>query len=52
MSCPGTDSTIISSRTCSIPVYVVRASPYNLPWGSSVFARMTATNAYGLSAMS
>jgi hypothetical protein len=33
--------------TCTIPVTVFRSTPYDLPWGSSVFAKVIATNLYG-----
>ncbi len=33
-----------------MPVSVVLADPYNLPWTSSIFATVSATNAYGTSA--
>jgi len=33
-------------------VSTLRDSPYNLPWGSSIFAVITATNAYGTSVAS
>jgi hypothetical protein len=32
---------------CTIPVSIFRASPYDLPWGSSIFAKVIATNIYG-----
>jgi hypothetical protein len=38
--------------TCSIPVVNLRASPYNLPWGSSVYAKIKAVNNYETSAYS
>jgi hypothetical protein len=33
--------------TCTIPVAALRTSPYSLEWGSSVYAKIIATNAYG-----
>ena len=33
--------------TCTIPVSTLRAEPYSLEWGSSVYAKVLATNAYG-----
>lgn len=35
------------TTSCSIPVTVLRTSPYSLPWGSSVYANVIATNIYG-----
>ena len=33
--------------SCVIPVSALRASPYSLNWGTSVFAKVIATNSYG-----
>jgi hypothetical protein len=35
--------------SCQIPVAVLRASPFSLNWGTSVFAKVVATNAFGSS---
>ena len=40
-------STIISSRTCTIPVSTLRAGPYNLIDSDSVYARVIAFNSLG-----
>ena len=32
-----------------MPIDTLQAAPYNLPWGSSIFARISATNDYGTS---
>ena len=37
---------------CAIPVAALRAAPYSIDWGSSVFAKVTAINIYGSSAES
>jgi len=41
-----------TSVTCTIPVSIFRASPYSLAWGSSITAKVIATNLYGDSAES
>jgi len=41
-----------TSTTCTIPVTVLRSSPYNLQWGASVYAKIVATNIYGNSLVS
>jgi hypothetical protein len=41
-----------TALSCTIPVQALRASPYLLPWGSSVFAKVYAINVYGLSLIS
>ena len=35
-----------------MPVGILRTAPYNLPWGSSIFAKVIATNKYGSSSES
>jgi hypothetical protein len=36
-----------TAKTCTIPVTTLRTSPYSLEWGSSVYAKVIATNTYG-----
>jgi len=43
---------IISSRTCTIPVSSLRTSPFDLANSASVYARVTATNTIGDSSSS
>lgn len=38
--------------SCTIPVTVFRSTPFDLPWGSSIWAKVIATNLYGDSAQS
>jgi hypothetical protein len=45
--CDGTSTTIIASRTCTIPVSVLRAEPFNTEWGSSIFVKVSANNMIG-----
>lgn len=33
--------------TCTIPVTVLRTTPYSLDWGTSIYAKLIAINAYG-----
>ena len=47
-----TSSSILSSRSCTIPVAALRSSPFNLVDSASVTARVTATNSIGSSAVS
>jgi len=46
------DRTSSTSTTCTIPVSVLRASPFSLAWGTSVYAKIIATNIYGNSLQS
>ncbi len=48
-TCDGSLATIVSTRTCSIPIRTLRNSPYNLMWGMSVYATISASNIYGTS---
>ena len=41
------DLTALTLTTCTILVNVLRAAPYSLDWGDSVFAKIIATNSYG-----
>lgn len=49
VNCDGTNSGIVSALTCTIPVSVLKAAPYSLPWGADVYAKVLATNIYGSS---
>lgn len=42
----------MSSTSCTIPTATLRAAPFNLPWGSSIYAKVYATNLYGNSFVS
>jgi hypothetical protein len=50
--CNGTSSAVLSSRKCSIPSVAFTAPPFNLPWGSSIYAKVTAINIQGSSVTS
>ena len=47
-NCDGTtDSAILSSTKCQVPISVLIASPYSLPWGSHVYAKVLAYSGNG-----
>ena len=46
------DSNIISGRSCTIPVAILRAAPFNLAYFASVTARITSINSLGESTSS
>ena len=50
--CNGLESQIITSMSCSVPITTLKASPYSLPWGASVYAIVSAINIVGTSAAS
>lgn len=45
--CSGASLTVINTKTCTIPISVLTALPYNLPWGESVWAKVQARNIIG-----
>ena len=49
INCNGATGAIVSSKSCLIPIATLRASPFNLPWGSSIYAYVRAQNNYGVS---
>ena len=42
----------VSTTTCTVPISVLLASPYNLAWGASIYAKVLATNVVGSSSAS
>jgi hypothetical protein len=42
----------VSTTTCTVPIPVLMAAPYNLAWGSSIYATVSATNLVGSSVAS
>jgi hypothetical protein len=45
--CDGADSTILSARSCTVPSYTLTQAPFGLAWGSSINAKVIATNIRG-----
>jgi hypothetical protein len=39
----------LSSHQCTVPISTLKSSPFNLPWGSSVFVKVNAINIVGTS---
>lgn len=48
-TCDGTNADILSARSCTVPISVLRNPPYLLTYGDSVNAKITATNLVGTS---
>ncbi len=42
----------VSTTTCTVPIFVLQAAPYNLAWGASIYATVLAKNLVGSSAES
>ena len=50
--CNGSDPTVISTTSCSVPKTTLNRSPTSLSWGVSVYAYVVARNIIGPSASS
>jgi len=46
-NCNGLDSTVISSHSCFVQISDLLDSPFYLAWGSSIYAKVIATNIIG-----
>ena len=46
-SCDGADPTIVANTLCSVPILTLRSAPFNLAWGSLIYAKVIAYNVYG-----
>lgn len=51
-NCNGGSVIVVASQSCSIPSDVLMTIPYNLQYGDSVFAHISATNIIGTSGVS
>lgn len=51
-NCDGTSQAIVNARKCSVLISDLLGAPYNLPWGSSVYAKVAAINIKGASVFS
>ena len=51
-NCDASQEPAFSNRYCRIPVADLIAAPYSLEWGTSVYAKLTATNIKGTSEFS
>ena len=47
--CDGSLPSVIASTECDIPISTLRAGAFQLPWGSSIYAKVNAYNLYGSS---
>jgi hypothetical protein len=48
-SCDGTTDTVLTTRFCSVPITTLRAAPFEVDWGKTAHARVSATNIKGTS---
>jgi hypothetical protein len=47
--CDGSEPSIMAVFSCTIPITSLLVAPYNLPWGSHVYAKIVAVNVVGQS---
>jgi hypothetical protein len=47
VNCDGSNSAIIAALECNIPAAILNAAPFNLPWGTDVHVKVSATNFRG-----
>jgi hypothetical protein len=52
LDCNGSNSLIVAEKKCTVKVATLRVSPFLIPWGQGVYARIIATNYLGSSAAS
>jgi hypothetical protein len=50
--CDGSQQDMVTATQCSIPIDSLRISPFNLNWGSNIYAKVIGYNVYGNSALS
>jgi len=48
-ACDGSNLLVVGQRTCTIPQAQFTTSPFNLEWGSSIYANIIAVNIAGSS---
>jgi hypothetical protein len=51
-NCNGAVPSIIATRTCTIPVGVLRAEPFSIEWGESIWVKVGANNIIGAGPLS
>jgi len=49
IQCDGSSPIIVAERKCTIDETQFKASPFNLPWGSHIFAKVKSKNVVGMS---
>lgn len=45
--CDGSNLAVVSARSCFVQIATLKLAPFNIAWGSEVFAKVTAINIYG-----
>ena len=52
VDCDGTDYDIVANLECFVPISKLIVEPFSLEWGSSIYAKIIATNVIGNSLIS
>jgi hypothetical protein len=47
IDCDGSDADIMSQKRCEIPFTTFTEAPFNIVWGSSIYAKVKATSIMG-----
>jgi hypothetical protein len=47
VNCDGTASDVILNTSCTVDVSDLKAAPFELPWGSHIWAKVLAINIVG-----
>lgn len=50
--CDAKETAIFNALSCTVPITDLRAVPYNLNWGDSIYAKVKAINSFGESEFS
>ena len=50
--CDGSSQAIVNAAKCEVPAVAINGSPYLKSWGSSIYAKVAASNIYGISSFS
>jgi hypothetical protein len=51
-NCDGSSAIVLGEASCDIPATAFNEAPFNLPWGSELFAKIVAVNSKGSSSES
>lgn len=51
-NCDGRWASVVSETSCTVPLLILQAAPYNWVRGDSIFAKISASNVWGESALS
>lgn len=44
VNCNGSNAAIVATASCTVPISILQAVPFNLLWGASIYAKVIANN--------